>query len=320
MTPLEDEAHTWVRLLTSGEATTADAEALKRWCGRSREHAAAFAAASQFWRALGPAALDLSQDHNPTASAFEQSANCRSLIGRRAILGGALAASAVGILVIRPPFGLWPSLAELQADFSTGPGEQREIQVSNSVAIQMNTRTSLSIAGVGNTDEINLIAGEASFTTTSKQGSKPFNVIAAEGKTSALSAHFDLRILSSGVCVTCLSDEVQITYRGQSVTLRGRERVTYGEGKFGATSSIDPSVASAWQKGLIIFDMTPLSEVIDELNRYRSGRIVLLNSGLARSPVNGRFRIDRPDEALAQIERAFGVQGHSLPGGFVLLS
>ena len=30
LTPLEDEAHAWVRLLASGEATTADAEALQK--------------------------------------------------------------------------------------------------------------------------------------------------------------------------------------------------------------------------------------------------------------------------------------------------
>jgi ferric-dicitrate binding protein FerR (iron transport regulator) len=80
------------------------------------------------------------------------------------------------------------------------------------------------------------------------------------------------------------------------------------------------AVVTAWQHGLLIFNMTPLADVVEELNRYRVGRIVLLNNAVGQRPVNGRFRIDQPDEALLQIERAFGVRGRSLPGGFVLLS
>ena len=41
---LETEAHAWVRLLTSGAATADDADAMRQWCARSEQHAAAFAA------------------------------------------------------------------------------------------------------------------------------------------------------------------------------------------------------------------------------------------------------------------------------------
>ncbi|MGL1493920.1 DUF4880 domain-containing protein, partial [Vibrio parahaemolyticus] len=53
--PLKRDAVGWVRHLTSGQATAADAEALRRWCAQSAEHAAAFAAASRLWRDLAPA-------------------------------------------------------------------------------------------------------------------------------------------------------------------------------------------------------------------------------------------------------------------------
>jgi len=42
---LRRDAHAWVRRLTSGEATVADAQALKRWSDTSDAHAAAFAEA-----------------------------------------------------------------------------------------------------------------------------------------------------------------------------------------------------------------------------------------------------------------------------------
>jgi transmembrane sensor len=65
--------------------------------------------------------------------------------------------------------------------------------------------------------------------------------------------------------------------------------------------------------------MTPLSDVINELNRYRPGRILLLNSNLADRPVNGRFRSDQMDDALSQIELAFNLKPRALPSGILLL-
>lgn len=318
LTPLQSEAHAWIRLLASGEATESDAQTLRRWCGRSPAHAAAFSEASQFWQAFGPVGRSLLNDERAAAEA-RRSADRRVMIGRRALIGGALAASAAGFLAARPPLGLWPSLSELRADYRTGVGEQRRVVAGDGVAIQMNTRTSISVDVSGDPNAIELVAGEASFATSAYQ-SKPFSVLAAGGKTSAAAARFDVRRLESGACVTCLTDEVSVEHRGRVVTLGPRQRVAYDGAGLGEIVSVDPAVAAAWQNGLLIFNMTPLGEVIGELNRYRAGRIVLLNQALALSPVNGRFRIDQPDEALTQIERAFGVQSRRLPGGFVLLS
>jgi transmembrane sensor len=190
--------------------------------------------------------------------------------------------------------------------------------MSDGVAIRMNTRTSISVRG-GGPSAFELIAGEASFTLSNRQLGL-VSVFAGEGKASSENARFDIRRLDFGACVTCLAETVEVEYRGRTVDLGLNQRVIYGADGLGTVSSVDPAVAAAWQNGLLIFNMTPLLEVIEELNRYRVGRIVLLNRSIEKRPVNGRFRIDQPDEALAQIERAFGVQGRSLPGGFVLLS
>lgn len=313
LTALEREAHAWVRRLVSGEATAADGEALKRWCALSPAHAAAFSAASQFWEAFGPAGRSLLEEAKTAGGRADRGGR----IGRRAVIGGALAASAAGLMIARPPLGLWPSLSELRADYRTGAGEQRQIALSDDVSVRMNTRTSLSLID-GSAGEIELIAGEASFASADR--AKPFTVIAAGGRTSAVNARFDLRVTGSGACVTCLANEIQVDYGGHAATLGPQLQVSYGDGALGRVVAIDPAVVSAWQERLMIFTMTPLAKVIEELNRYRTGRIVLLNADRARSPVNGRFRIDEPEEALTQIERAFGLRRQTLPGGFILLS
>lgn len=313
LTPLQSEAHGWIRRLVSGEATEADARALRQWCAQSPAHAAAFSEASQFWEAFGPAGRSLLEVERPRATVR------RVVVSRRAFIGGALAASAAGLVVANQASGVWPSFSELRADYRTGVGEQRQVHMAGGVSITMNTRTSLSVRVDGEPDAVELIAGEASFVTSD---SRPglFSVIAAGGRASARNAKFDLKCIDDGASVACLDAQVRVEYRGRAVMLAPRQRVTYGPGGLGDAVTIDPAVASAWQNGLLIFVMTPLAEVIEELNRYRPGRIVLLRTELVHAPVNGRFRIDRPDEALLQIERAFGVHGRNLPGGLVLLS
>jgi len=58
---LKRDARRWVRQLVSGEATTADAEALKRWRQQSPAHESAFTEALRVWRGLGEGGASLSK-------------------------------------------------------------------------------------------------------------------------------------------------------------------------------------------------------------------------------------------------------------------
>jgi transmembrane sensor len=312
---LDREAHTWVRRLTSGEATQDDAEALRHWCARSAAHAAAFADASRLWEAFGPATQRLSELSNGTIAPQSRFGH----ISRRAVLGGAIAASAAGLMIVRPPLELWPSLSELRADYRTGPGESRHIVTSSGASIEMNTRTSIALGAGHQDNSIELISGEASIRLP-MGNTKPFEVHAAGRRLTTTGAHFDVRVLGREACVTCAADVVEVENGTRIEKLGPGQQVAYGENGLGPIVSIDPAVVTSWQEGVLIFRMTPLQDVIDELNRYRPGRILLLNSSLARSPVNGRFRSDRIDDALNQIELAFNLKRKALPGGILLLT
>ncbi|MDP2147544.1 MAG: DUF4880 domain-containing protein, partial [Pseudomonas sp.] len=74
---LHGEARDWLVLLTSGQATVADAKALRQWCAQSPEHAQAFEQAKRLWQQLTPALTEAQAPRH---------------FGRRAFLGGALAA------------------------------------------------------------------------------------------------------------------------------------------------------------------------------------------------------------------------------------
>ncbi|MDE1174712.1 MAG: DUF4880 domain-containing protein [Parvibaculaceae bacterium] len=314
--PLKREAWNWVLRMTSGHATRADMAALERWCAQSPLHARAFTRASGRWNAFGPAIESVLREEGGMPSSPVTRPARR--LGRRAFLGGALAASAAGaaVMIARPPLDLWPSISEFAADYRTATGEQRHIMLAGSVSVEMNTRTSLNILSASHGDRIELITGEAAVTA----GSQSIEVMAANGRALAQNAQFNIRYDGPTVCVTCLGGVVLVEQQGRSVSVQQKQQVSYTGHSLGQTMPIDPMTVTGWRKGDLFFQNEPLAQVIEEVNRYRSGKIILMNGELGQRRFTARFRLDRLDVVVTQLQATFGARVTSLPGGVVLVS
>lgn len=312
------EALDFVVRLKTGEPTRADVDALQAWRQQSGAHEAAFKNAARVFRHAGVAALELAdQPATGDVARFSRGPTPRP-IGRRAVLGGAAAAAAaVGYAIVRPPLGLWPSLEELSADYRTGKGELRKIAVAPNVSLELNTQTSIALRSASNETRIELISGEASVVATS--ASTPFVLLAANGQISAVEADFNARCLDGAVSVTCLSGSVDVAQGGRTVRLGRAQQVSYSPDGIEASVQVDPGQVTAWQAGLLIFRDRPLADVVEEVNRYRSGKIIITNADLKRRMVNGTFQIDKLGDFVPQVQQLFGAQARSLPGGVVLL-
>jgi transmembrane sensor len=312
------EALDWVTRLHSGEVEAAEADALARWRKLSPAHEQAFAAANRRWTLLRSAALNVAA-RTGTIGTSQASAPPIPRIGRRAVLGGALAASAAGAvyLAARAPFGLWPSVRELAADYRTAIGRQRQLVLTDTVSVEMNTQTSVSTRSAeAVAAAIEVISGEVAVAARS-----PFVVLAGDGRTRAQQGTFDLRSdAGNTVSVVCLDGEAQVSCGGGDVTLRPGQRVVYDRSGLKGVSSVNAMSVAAWRRGLLIFEEAPLSEAIAEINRYRPGRIILMNAALGTLPVDATFRLDRIDEAAFRLADVFELKTRVLPGGIVLLS
>lgn len=306
--PLLREAIAKVVVLTSGEATTADAEEIKLWRGQSPEHEAAFRAAVKVWKQFGEVAA--AQTPKPQR---------RDRIARRAFIGGALAATVAGYCLVRPPMQLWPSWRELLADFRTGKGEHREVVLSDATTVELGTFTSLAVSpgSPGGGPDVRLISGEAAFTTRERQ---PLIVDVERLRVIASNASFNARCIDGVIAVTCISGDVNVEEGRQTILLVAGQQIASRDGALGAVVDVDVGQATSWRTGMLIFQDKPLAEVIEEVNRYRPGRIVIANDELSHRIVNGTFRGDQIDTFIAQIQRLFGAKVTSLPAGLLILS
>lgn len=293
--PLHDEARDWLVLLTSGRATVADAKALQAWCAQSPEHAQAFEGAKRLWQQLGAAA-----EHQERPRHF----------GRRAFLGGAIAASAA-LLMVR--VGAPGGLAGLTADYRTEIGEQRQVLLSEGVSLELNTQTRISRVGPG----IELLEGEVEVLA---HGVQPLRVQAGEGWVSAAQARFNVRNTDHHVCVTCIEGSLQVDVGGRKVGLDSGRQLTYGAAGMGEPVAVDTQAVVAWREQVLVFNNATLATVVDEINRYRPGMLVLLNKELGQRRVQARFSLQQLAGVALLIRDAYGAKCTELPGGVVLLS
>jgi transmembrane sensor len=320
--PIRREAYEWIARFMGGGMTSADLEAVKAWYRLSAAHEAAYGEARRVWQALGPVAGDavgrLAGARQMSHTAPRSPVDRLSSPGRRVLIGGAIAASAAYLLV-RPPLNLWPSYAELMADLHTGAGERRQVTLADRASLDLNTRTSIAVRSqTADATQIELLSGETSISTGPT--ALPLTVIAAGGRITATEADFNLRCDGAEVSITCLRGNLTVERDGSMTFLSARQQVGYDDRAMGAIVTIDPDIVTAWQHGVLIFDSAPVAQVIAEINRYRSGRIVLMNAEIGRRLLNARVRTSETDKIIVQIVHIFGVKARELPGGIVFLT
>jgi transmembrane sensor len=181
--------------------------------------------------------------------------------------------------------------------------------------LDMNTQTSLSVLRHAENSGVRLIQGEAIIETHDT----PFLVQAGSSHVVTRQAQFDIRAEKSEVCVTCMTGTLRLLHPRKTVSLAAGDQITYTDRNIGNIFSTDTAIVTAWRHGMLIFHNAPLGRVIAEVNRYRKGRVVLLNDELARRPVYASFHLGKLDTVVDYIQRFSGARVFSV-GQVVFLS
>jgi len=232
---------------------------------------------------------------------FKDNVDNRTHLRRRGrSLGLAVACCAmlaVTLTALYPP-AFW------RADYLTGKGEQRSVTLADGSRVMLNTATALAIHFDAGTRRVELLAGEAFF-DVAKNPQRPFVVTAAGSEVRAVGTAFAVKRQSEQTEVELVEGIVEIQDGQQH-----QERLTAGQSASIGASSIalksvgHPDSMALWRDGYLQFDGLPLSDAIAQINQYRPGRVVLLNTALADKRISGLFRLDALDQAITSLKAA----------------
>lgn len=294
---LSDQAIDYLVRLHSGSAGAGERMEFLRWRAQSPAHERAAREAEALWGAL-----------SETRSARNHRQRARRP-RRLAMLAVAACVATVAVSIALPE-----PLAGLYADYTTRTGERRMIELADGSRVWLNSHSALSVDFGADSRALRLHSGEALF-EVAKDPARPFIVQARGGEVRALGTRFDVDSRGPQVRVDVTEGVVQVNSAGGApVRLSAGERLSYGERAAPEpVQPLDLSSASAWQRGKLIFNQRPLGEVLDELERYLPGRILLTDAELSQHKVSGVFDLDDPGALLKTLERLQPVTVTRLP-------
>lgn len=294
---LSDEAIERLVRLHSGGAGAAERMDFLRWRGLSVEHERAAREAEALWGAL------------PETRHAEDYRRRVRRPRRWLALAAAACVAAIAITIALPE-----PLAGLYSDYATRTGERRMLELADGSRVWLNSDSALSVDFSPQQRRLRLHSGEALF-EVAKDAARPFIVEARGGEVRAVGTRFDVDSRGPQVRIDVTEGVVQVNSAGsEPVRLSAGERLSYREAAAPEpVQPLDLSSASAWQRGKLIFNQRPLGEVLDELERYVPGRIVLTDNALRQHKVSGVFDLKDPDALLKTLERLQPVKVTHMP-------
>ncbi len=321
---IREQAAEWAVLLDAGCLSPGQMQALAEWCDSDPRHGRELDFARSTWADLGRlGALDEPASAAPRASAVMAPVQPLGGRRRRSRLRWVANSAAVLLLAVfavdRGP-GL---VVQMSADYAAGIGEIRKVSLPDGSTVELDSGSAISLAYSDSERRVKLLAGAAVFDAApvSQSETRQFVVEYAGASTQALGTRFVVGSEGQGGWVGMLEHSTRVSL-GEP-PLAGATEQVLNEGRslrYDHAQGIrpwpeqDPLRASAWQRGLLLFEREPLADVVAQINRYRGGHVLIADSVLARREVSGMFRLDNLDQSLVMLTDELKAKRMDLPG------
>ena len=289
--PVDIEALEWFVRLREEPADAVQRRAFAAWLATDPEHSAAFARAEALWNrfdAVEPELRRLRRAGRP---------------GRRDVMIGGLAAA----LAVSAGYVFF-NRQLLFATFRTAAGERRSFTLEDGSRVELGSASAVTTDFSPALRRILLLQGEGFFEVAADPA-RPFVVDAALGRTRALGTAFDVKLTDDTVAVAVVEHAVDVAVpNAPPLTLQAGWQVSYGPAGLAAPVAVDTGIVQAWRRDRIMFEDVPLADVLRELQRYRRGRILLMDKDIGNMPVTAVFETRNVDAALATIAATLPVR------------
>jgi transmembrane sensor len=311
-----DQAAAWFVRLHADDVTAVEQKQFKHWYAKSQEHAKAYDKIQLLWKQLEApgkrvhARLEVEQavaEHKPLARKQKHGAQ-RFM---------ALPALALFILL---SYQLPVHYQNWQSDYYTLPGKQLTVVLDDGSRLTLNTDTALAVNLSDKQRHIELLRGEAFF-QVSPDKNRPFIVSNGIADARAVGTAFSVKKTNDDMRVVVSEGTVEVS-AGKTdapALVHINQQVDYQQDRVGPVMSSDILETLAWQRGQLIFKRQPLWKVIQEVNRYRSGQIMLINPKLKQRIVSGVFDTADPNAVVDGIKTTLKANSVNLSSQLVLL-
>jgi transmembrane sensor len=163
------------------------------------------------------------------------------------------------------------------SEFSTTAGEQRTLALADGSVISLNVASAIKVNFSPAERGIYLKSGEAVF-KVAHDAARPFVVHTSTANVRAVGTQFNVDRRSEDTVVSVLEGRVQVTAlppnqqgisgsNSQSLSA-GEEAQVLSNGRIKKRTRADVSKAVAWRERRLIFEETPLEDMVREFNSY----------------------------------------------------
>jgi transmembrane sensor len=333
------EACEWIAKLHDGDPSPQELSALEAWMKQSPEHSAELRRMAKRWDELNVLTELAVSVEVSSANRISKRLFFWSFFGRRGAIG---AVATVAVLMAITTF--WSPLNFLDKDappssvYATAIGEQRLVTLADDSTVLLNTNSQLRVDYNGEFRNLYLIQGEAFFDVASNR-SRPFRVFAGSGMISAVGTAFSVYLKEKTVEVTVTEGSVEIRgaqYTGgggelSTTSIKNRPVVNAGQvaiydqhvksiESIASVDQVEVSRKLAWQDGLLRFSGDPLGEVVQEVSRYTSLSIVILDPELRDLRIGGSFEVGETEKMFEALQSGFAVRVERIDESLVHLS
>jgi len=310
------EASEWFALVDGNALTVDERRRFEAWQRQSPDHEQAYRNVVAMWRAPAFHAALSSVDSVACASP----ARARGRQEGRSSRIPAVAAAAVVLLSV-----LWflsgDLLTIMASDYHTGVGEQRAVHLPDHSSMTLNTNTAVTAELEGPTRRIRLLKGEALFQVSHDPG-RPFTVEHQGTVVRVLGTEFVVRERQETLTVTVIRGTVEVTSARDSASvlrLTEGEQVSSGPHGLSARTLVDPADWTAWTIKRLAVRNAPLSEVIQEIQRYHPGYVWLWNPAIGHIRVTGIYDLSDTAETLHVLARSLPIRMDRLTDRLVVI-
>lgn len=306
---IAEEAAGWVARLQSSDATDKDRRDFQIWLQRDSAHQAAYDEFRSLWSEL--------KDVPIPAGRLK-----RLRLSRRTAVSNIVAVCVIAVL--SATLYRMGMVDRMRADYYTAVGQVRSVTLADGSRVDLNTDTAIAVRFSAGERRIELLRGEAFFDVT-KNPARPFIVEDSALQARALGTRYGMRTATSGFFGDFRADvqveegKVEVSNGADRVVLEAGEVATLtAQGRIALTKA-DVSSDTGWRNGKLVFSGRPLRDVLATLERYRHGRIVVLDQAAAERTVSGIFDLNDTDQALQVLESNLPVSVTYLTGMMVVV-